>query len=380
MKILYHHRIASKDGQYVHVEELTRAFAELGHELCFVAPAMASRSDFGHDGGFVTRLKKILPKSLYELLELSYSLVVAVKLIRAVVSYRPDFIYERYNLYQPAGVFVARMFGVPIFLEVNAPLVDERSKYSGLSLRRLARAIENFTWKQATVVLPVTEVLARMIEKIGVDRKDICVIHNGVSEKLLTGVFAEKAEFEIERIRIGFVGFINPWHRLDLAIEAIASHREMDIHLVCVGEGDIRANLEQLAASLGISDRVTFTGLLSREAVFDEVARFDIALQPSVVPYASPLKLFEYLGASCLIIAPRTHNILEIVTEEEAILFEKDDFDDFSAKLSEAIEHFAQFSPKRHKARRVIESRGFTWQENARRIIDMANALKTAES
>ncbi len=32
MKILFHHRIRSKDGQFVHLEELTSALAHLGRD------------------------------------------------------------------------------------------------------------------------------------------------------------------------------------------------------------------------------------------------------------------------------------------------------------------------------------------------------------
>ena len=41
MKILYHHRIASKDGMYVHVEELTNAMLEQGVDLHFVCPGFS---------------------------------------------------------------------------------------------------------------------------------------------------------------------------------------------------------------------------------------------------------------------------------------------------------------------------------------------------
>ena len=47
MKILYHHRIASKDGQFVHVEELTNALKEAGHEINFVSPGFTDDTDFG---------------------------------------------------------------------------------------------------------------------------------------------------------------------------------------------------------------------------------------------------------------------------------------------------------------------------------------------
>ena len=50
MKILYHHRIASKDGQYVHVESIINEFKKQGHDVVIVAPGVAENSDFGSDG------------------------------------------------------------------------------------------------------------------------------------------------------------------------------------------------------------------------------------------------------------------------------------------------------------------------------------------
>jgi glycosyltransferase involved in cell wall biosynthesis len=372
LKILYHHRIASKDGQYVHVEELTNAFIELGHELTFVAPEFSKKAEFGDDGGISAKLKKALPKAAYEILELGYSFVVAFKLISAILKSRPDFIYERYNLHQPAGVMVAKLFKIPLLLEVNAPLVDEREKYSGLALKKLARVIENFTWRNADVVLPVTAVLGQIIENTGVKAKAIQVIHNGINENALDREFALKEKFDSDTITIGFVGFINPWHRLDLAIEAIADHKDKDIQLVCVGDGDIKPELEQQAKILGIADKVTFTGLLTRSEVFKTIQTFDIALQPSVTAYASPLKLFEYMAASCLIIAPRSDNICEIISEQNAVLFKLDDYIDFSDKLTQVIGNFEDCNSKRKLAREAINTQQFTWQANANRVVQLA--------
>jgi glycosyltransferase involved in cell wall biosynthesis len=91
-------------------------------------------------------------------------------------------------------------------------------------------------------------------------------------------------------------------------------------------------------------------------------------LQPSVTAYASPLKLFEYMAASCLIIAPRSDNICEIVSDKNAVLFELDNYNDFAEKLAEVIESFSAFSEKRILARQVILDSEFIWQKNAMRI------------
>ena len=45
MRILYHHRTASKDGQAVHIEEMIAALRGLGHEVRVVAPDIGGRQD-----------------------------------------------------------------------------------------------------------------------------------------------------------------------------------------------------------------------------------------------------------------------------------------------------------------------------------------------
>jgi glycosyltransferase involved in cell wall biosynthesis len=92
-----------------------------------------------------------------------------------------------------------------------------------------------------------------------------------------------------------------------------------------VGDGPARAAIESLTESLGIPDRVTVTGIIDRDEVARYVGVFDIALQPDVVEYASPLKLFEYMALGKAIIAPDRANIREILTHgRDALLFDPD--------------------------------------------------------
>jgi glycosyltransferase involved in cell wall biosynthesis len=376
MKILYHHRIASKDGQYVHIEELTNALMEQGHDIHFVCPRFMDKDDFGGEGGIASKLKARLPGWFYEILELSYSLVIIYKLVVAIIKFKPDFIYERYNLYQPVGVILAKLFRLPILLEVNAPLADERIKYSGLALPRFAKIIEHFTWRNATKILPVTQVLARIIAtNSGVESNKIHVIPNGINQnKIHLLQESTKKEGDLS-LTIGFIGFINPWHRLDRALEAIAAVGNKDIRFICVGEGDIRPKLEAQAKALGIEEQVLFAGLVNREQAFQYVSQFDIALQPSVTEYASPLKLFEYLAAGTLIIAPDMPNIREIVNEESALLFDPKSEDGFKNQLMRALISSDELKEVQKAAQALIFDKQLTWQYNAKRVIDIANSI-----
>ena len=375
MKILYHHRIASKDGQFVHVEELTNALLEQGHELKFVAPQVNEQSDFGHDGGFVSKLKAALPAFIYELLELTYSIWVFIKLAVAIKQFKPEFIYERYNLYQPAGIWASKLFNVPLILEVNAPLVEERSRYSGLSLKWLAKKVENYTWCGADHCLPVTDVLADHLRAAGVPERNITVVHNGVRQPFIDEMLASPIDLEKDNIVIGFTGFINPWHGMDKAIEAIAEHKHLPLKLVCIGDGTILPELKQQAADLGIADKVEFKGLVTRDKVLDFVKEFDISLQPDVTAYASPLKMFEYMAVGSLIIAPRTPNIEEILSDNTAVFFEKGNQQSFKASLNEAIENYVNYKHKREAVKQSVIDKGFVWHENSKRVVEIGQKL-----
>ena len=61
MRILYHHRTASKDGQAVHIEEMIAAMCADGHEVRVVAPEIGDPGKMGAEVGWIHRLKASLP-------------------------------------------------------------------------------------------------------------------------------------------------------------------------------------------------------------------------------------------------------------------------------------------------------------------------------
>lgn len=395
MKILYHHRTRSKDGQYVHIEELIGALRELGHEVIIVAPTGAENESFGADAGGVAWLKRHLPKFVYETAELAYSLVAYRALAAAVSMHQPDVLYERFNLLLPAGIWISRRFSLPMLLEINAPLFEERARYDGLALKELARWSQRYVWRHAHRVLPVTRVLAETVASYGVDSGKITVIPNGINGARFADapdtLSAKRALGLDAALVLGFTGFVRDWHGLDLVIDMIAkdvmpgagkgsSGVPADASgarmLLVVGDGPARPALEAQAARLGITDRVRFTGIIGRDEVARYVAAFDIALQPAVVAYASPLKLFEYLALGKAIIGPAQPNIEEILTDgENALLFDPAD----PKAMAQAIDRLCVDPVLRMRiaenARQTIVDQKLTWLENAQRVVDLFTGL-----
>jgi glycosyltransferase involved in cell wall biosynthesis len=381
MKILYHHRTRSKDGQAVHIDEMIHALRQLGHEVIVVAPPGADDIAFGSDAGAVAWLKRVLPKFTYELMELAYSVVAYRQLAKAVEQHKPDCLYERYNLFLPAGIWLKRKYGLPMLLEVNSPIFEERARYDGLSLLRLARWSQRYTWRAADYVLPVSSVLARIVASYGVAPERIVVIPNGINAEQFghaVDTKAAKRELGLEQaLVLGFTGFVRDWHGLDRVITMIAEAKEhLHCHLLVVGDGPARAGLEKQATRLGVQDRITFTGVVQRDEVARYVSAFDIALQPAVVEYASPLKLFEYLALGKAIVAPDQPNIAEILTDgDNALLFDPDDADGMPAALERLCSDSTLRQNLANHARATIGERQLTWRANAERAVGLVGTL-----
>ncbi|GBL04248.1 glycosyltransferase family 4 protein [Glaciecola sp. KUL10] len=373
MKILYHHRIASKDGQYVHVEEIINALKLQGHEIILVAPKVAENSEFGSDGGFVDTLKSKLPQWLYELAEFTYAFYAFIKLSIAIIRYKPDAIYERYNLFLPAGIWAKNLFGLPFLLEVNAPIYEERKKYDGIALDGLAKWSQAYCWRHADKILPVTDVLADYARELDVPESQIVVIPNGINHERFSDSLSKPDNYDKdESIVIGFVGFVRAWHGLDRVLSLMKELEEVSCKLLIVGDGPEVEKLEAQAQTLGMQEKLYVSGIVERDEMFKWLNIIDIALQPDVTHYASPLKMLEYMATGKAIIAPDAPNIKELLTNNyNALLFNSDD----SEALQLAIKSLCKDENLRNElgcnAALTIEQKSLTWQANASQIVSL---------
>ncbi|MFT6582505.1 MAG: glycosyltransferase involved in cell wall biosynthesis [Alphaproteobacteria bacterium] len=103
---------------------------------------------------------------------------------------------------------------------------------------------------------------------------------------------------------------------------------------------------------------------------------FDVALQPQVVAYASPLKLFEYMALGRAIVAPNQRNIQEILEhEKDALLFDPLYMDEFSEMISRLMNDEELRASLGKNAVATIHNRGLTWDSNAKRVEDLFNEL-----
>jgi colanic acid/amylovoran biosynthesis glycosyltransferase len=112
---------------------------------------------------------------------------------------------------------------------------------------------------------------------------------------------------------------------IDVALRALGSLRDEfpSLRYDVIGDGPLRAELESLAASLGIADRVRFRGPLTNDAVQRAMRDADLFVLPSMTApngdeEGTPTVLIEASYAGLPVLATRHAGIPDIVADGES--------------------------------------------------------------
>ena len=379
LRILYHHRIRADDGQAVHVRELIEALRSIGCEVreCALVPKSGSARGAGpaRGRGFWSRLR--LPRVLLELLEIAYSFRARRVLAREIRAFRPHLLYERHALHCHAGLDAAAAAGIPLFLEVNSPMVDEMATLGLLRFGRRARATERRVLAGATRVFAVSDVLARMLAERGAIASRLEVVRNG-AEPSRCSAGAEAAAAGLRGAMglphgafvLGFIGYARDWHRLDLVLDAMREPGLETLHLLVVGSGPALAGLSARAAADGLAGRLHLVGDQPAERVPEHVLAMDATLVPAINPYASPLKLFDALAAGIPVIAPDQPNIRELLAHDcTGLLFREGDATSLAEQIGRIVNDRTAAQRLGQAGRELLLREDWTWSGNARRVV-----------
>lgn len=379
MRILYHHRTLGDGAEGIHVSAMVEAFRALGHEVRVAAVIGEQTNVSTSRTRFLGTIARRVPRLAYEAMELGYSLAGYRMLRGHIKSWKPDVLYERYMLFNLAGLAAAQRAGIPLVLEVNAPLAYERAVYERLSLRRIARRCERFVCSLADLVVVVSTPLKDFLVEQGVPAERIVVVPNGAEPGVFRPDVQARQEIRAqlgipeEAIVVGFVGILRPWHGVELLLDAVArmgTSRD-GVHVLILGDGPSRSSLEKLAHSRGLEGIVTFTGRVPHGDIPRYVTAFDIGVSPRATFYASPMKVPEYMATGIAVVAPRMPNLQDLIADGvNGVLFQPENIDDLALTLLSLIRDPKTRCQLGQRARTaVIANR--TWRHNAARIIEL---------
>ena len=237
--------------------------------------------------------------------ELFKSLVLLPRVTEIAARLRrdpPDVVHAFWGHY-PSIVLLA---GTRFFPRVHRSLYlgnyDLTPRPFGLATQ--AAAIADTIWTRAEVNLP-------LLRQLGVPMDNVTVAHRGVpldladrpSPARIPGRICTAANFQKEK-------------NIDLVIRSFAhiAAARPEATLVIAGDGAERPALKALTAELGLGERVTFTGLITREQLFVEMQRAEVFLFLSTkATERLPNAVMEAMLAESFCVVSRTDDIAELI-------------------------------------------------------------------
>jgi len=395
MRAIYHHRTQGRDVEAVHIRGLATGLEELGCEVEVVGPPgvdvdsnSAVAPTTGRSATLLGVLARRLPQAAFECLEVGYNLVAFPRLLRQCRRTKPTLIYERYALYNAAGVLAGRLAGVPVVLEVNETVgVDRTRQGKKLALPGLARWVESRILRSASGVTVVSGYLRDYVRDAGVSEERIQVTPNAINSAQFDPERVDgrsvRARYGLEgKTVIGFAGSFAKWHGLDLLLSAASDLMAEfpDVYLLLVGDGARRQETEALAAQLGISHRVVFTGKAPHAEIPQLIAAMDVGVMPASNVYGSPMKVFEYMAMGCPPVAPQVGPLEEAITDgETGLLFKSGSSTSLYTRLRKLVLHPELRKTMGAAARRQVLSHHL-WRHNAQTAITLAHTVRKAPS
>ncbi|MEL7083940.1 MAG: glycosyltransferase family 4 protein [Cyanobacteria bacterium J06597_1] len=170
---------------------------------------------------------------------------------------------------------------------------------------------------------------------LGIDPDKVIVLPNPV--KLPSTVPSRSTREQVRCVFLGRLGQRKGTFELLRAFAALPAETLANALLVVAGDGEIE-KAKQLAAELGISERVEFAGWVGRETRDRLLAESNIFVLPSHNE-GLPMAVLEAMGWGLAVITTPVGGIPELVTpDDDGVLVEPGNVEELTAALKRLIE------------------------------------------
>lgn len=215
------------------------------------------------------------------------------------------------------------------------------------------RAFDQFLYRGYDRVICISQGVQQSMEEWLPGLSDrLVTVTNGVDLSALREL--KREERGAGPVRFLSVGRVIPKKNFGVAIRALATWERTDWTYTIVGEGEQREELESLARSLGVAERVRFAGYV--EDVVPFYAASDVFLLPSLWE-GFGLVAAEAMGAGLLVLAADVPGLAEVVGRdgEAGILLPPEDPDAWTKAIEDVLANRSRLSEVSAKARKRAE-------------------------
>jgi glycosyltransferase involved in cell wall biosynthesis len=243
--------------------------------------------------------------------------VTLTRLVRLMRELRPDIVHTHTAKAGFVGRLAARITGVPVIVHTFHGHVFQG--YFSPRKTAVFLRLERFCAGFSTRLVTISPRLREEIAAFGVaESSQIEVVPLGLhlaphgDHLRRTGIFRQAQRIPEDALLIGAVGRLVPIKNLGLLLEAarIVRQEVPHLHVVFVGDGELREELTTQAATMGLADAVTFAGWQSDlPAVYADLDATVISSHNE----GTPACLIEAMASGCPVMATHVGGVPDMI-------------------------------------------------------------------
>lgn len=276
---------------------------------------------------------------------------------------------------------VPKLFGSKVLLDIHDPMPDTFASKFKRGEKSLAFKV--LLWQERLSawftdrVLTVSEPLKNQILiKHGHRPESILVVSNFADEE----VFKLRDKYSVAgRVRFVFHGTILERYGLADLLVALSKVKNRDrISVRFVGEGDYAASMKQQIIALGLQEIVQFDNrVYPLREIPDVIADCNVGLVPlgssSIINFALPLKLLEYISLGLPVVTVRSAAIGHYFAEGDCLFYRPD----IPSSLPELLDRIAGDPDLlvRFRERALAVREKFLWSNEKKKYIALLREL-----
>ena len=223
-----------------------------------------------------------------------------------------DIIHAHDWMTYPAGIAVAAVTGRPLVVHVHSTEFDR----SGEHVNQPLYDIERRGMHAADKIIAVSHLTRNIIiTRYGVKGEKIEVVYNGVDRELSSLNFDKVGSIRSDEKIVLFLGRITMQKGPEYFLMAAKQVLEVmdNVKFVMAGAGDMMGRIIEMAAAMGIGQKVLFTGFLQGQDVQKVFEMADLYVMPSVSePFGiAPL---EALNHDVPVLISKQSGVAEVLT------------------------------------------------------------------
>ncbi|OQA51854.1 MAG: Mannosylfructose-phosphate synthase [candidate division WS2 bacterium ADurb.Bin280] len=282
-----------------------------------------------------------------------------------------DIIHAHDWLSFKAGIKAKEISGKPLIAHIHSTEFDRSG--GGFIYQKIAD-IEKMGLSNADKIITVSNLTKnQIVDKYSISPSKISVIHNGVSHKW-NKVSSDNLKMlkKVGKKIVLFVGRMTIQKGPDYFIKAAKKVSQVmdEAVFVMVGAGDMERQIIEQAASLGLSDKVFFTGFVSIEERNSLYRSADVYVMPSISEPFGIVALESLINRTPIIISKQS-GVSETI--RHALKVDFWDTDEMAEKIVAVLKH--KSLNKTLLKNGESEAKTITWEKAAQKCIDIYESL-----